>query len=142
MGKSAYIKLVESSPRQELSLEDVKGELERYIRMTSDTGKQLGWEYASAAFPYTVEEKTTDGTRWLLLKGTEPQLYKHLVIGVGTATDEKMRTAPHIQVVVPTGATHGDTAKANEFCRYLARAFQAELHLFNGRVMYYYPRKP
>jgi len=142
VSKSAFIKLVDGSSSATVDLQDVKKELSRYVEMTTDTGKQLDWEYAEAAFPYTMEEKQTDGTRWLLLKGKEPQLYKHLIVGVNTGTLEAVRSVPHIQIVVPDGATHGDTAKANEFSRFLARSFQGELHLFNGRVMYFYPRKP
>lgn len=142
MGKSAYIKLVKGSSRQKISLNEVKEELDLLIEKTTRTGKQLGWDYASAAFPYSVEERTSDGNQWLLLKGREPRLYKYLLIGVDPGQEVGTASFPQIQVAVPDGATHGDTAKANEYCRYLAQIFQAELHLFNGRVMYFNPRKP
>lgn len=46
-----------------------------------------------------------------------------------------------IQFVLPEGATHGDKAKGNEFVKHFAKKLKAELHLFNGRVMYFNPRK-
>ncbi|GGE22916.1 hypothetical protein GCM10011571_26220 [Marinithermofilum abyssi] len=140
MTKSAYIHLVEKSTHQEITLDDVKQALERYVTMTSHTGKQLGWDYAAAAFPYHVHEEEKDGVRWLRLEGTDPHLYRRLILGVGTRRDHE-QTRHYIQCILPPDATHGDLAKGNELSRYLAKVFQAELHLFNGRVMYFYPRK-
>ncbi|EGK13098.1 DUF1885 family protein [Kroppenstedtia eburnea] len=138
LNKSAYIKLA-----RQVSLDEVKEKLDHLIEDTSRTGEQLGWDYASAAFPYSVEEKTTsDGNHWLLLRGKESRLYKYLLIGIGSDKEGDAAAPPSIQVVVPDGATHGDHAKANEICRFLAKSFAAELHLFNGRIMYYNPRKP
>ncbi|MFC4076593.1 DUF1885 family protein [Salinithrix halophila] len=142
VGKSAYIKLVQGPSLQELTLEDVKKELDRYIGMTALTGEQLGWQYANAAFPYTVEERSEGEIRYLLLKGKDPHLYKHLILGVGSEALPAGGERPFIQLALPDDATHGDTAKANEFSRYLARTFQAELHMLNGRVMHFNPRKP
>ncbi|MDR6224876.1 DUF1885 family protein [Desmospora profundinema] len=139
MAKSAWITLVEESTLQEATLDDVRAALERYVEMTAHTGQQLGWEYADAAFPYDILEQEEEGRRYLLLKGKDPHLYKHLILGVDNRTEEWEH--PHIQLVLPTGSTHGDRAKANEFCRYLAKTFQGKLHLFNGRVMFFYPRK-
>ncbi|QKG84819.1 DUF1885 family protein [Kroppenstedtia pulmonis] len=140
MAKSAFIKLVEGSTQQDITLGDVKEKLEHYITMTNHTGKQLNWEYADAAFPYTMEVRSQENLQWLFLKGKDERHYKYLMIGIGTSRDETQ--VPCIQLVVPDGATHGDTAKANEFSRYLAKTFQGELHLLNGRVMYFNPRKP
>ncbi len=78
MSKSAYIKLT-----QTVSLDEVKEKLDHLIDHTSRTGEQLDWDYASAAFPYSVKEKkTSDGNHWLLLKGKESRLYKYLLIGM------------------------------------------------------------
>ncbi|PTM59303.1 DUF1885 family protein [Desmospora activa] len=140
MGKSAWIYLVEGSTQQKVSLDDIEAAFNRYMEMTSHTGEQLGWKYADAAFPYTVAQKDENGTSFLLLTGRDTPLYKHLLVGVGQ-TQANGKDRHHIQLVLPTGSTHGDMAKANEFCRYLAKTFQGELHLFNGRVMYFYPRK-
>jgi hypothetical protein len=139
--QSAYIYLVEGSTATEVTLDDVKAKLQRYIDMTKKTGQQLGWDYADAAFPYTIEERPEGRGSWFLLKGKDPKLYKTIVIGVG-AKEENGLVKHYIQVSLPESATHGDTNKANEFCRYLARDYKAELHLFNGRVQYFQPRKP
>ncbi len=134
----AVIRLVEGSTQQEIQLEDVKKKLEYYVEQAALTGKQLNWDYASATFPYTMEEQSDNTTTWLVLKGKEPHLYKYLVIGV----DKEEKTGQHyIQVIVPQNATHGDHSKANEFCRFLARSFQGELHLFNGRVISFNQQK-
>lgn len=140
MGNRAWIRLVENSTQTEISLQDIKEQLNRYIEMASRTGSQLDWNYAAAAFPYTIEEQSINGKNWLVLSGKEPKLYRRLTIGVEQEPAEKGGRSA-IQVLVPPGATHGDHAKANEFCRYLAKKFQGELHLFNGRVMYFYPRQ-
>ncbi|GGG90210.1 hypothetical protein GCM10010918_56360 [Paenibacillus radicis (ex Gao et al. 2016)] len=131
MVQSAYIKLVQGSAEGELSLAQLKEKLLHYRDQTTLTGQQLDWDYAEAAFPYTIETKQDD--RWFYLKGTHPS-YKYIIFG----TDEAGTT---IQAVLPEQSTHGDKAKANELCKYLAKQLQAELQLFNGRTIYYNPRK-
>ncbi|GAB7387697.1 DUF1885 family protein [Bacillaceae bacterium] len=139
MAQSAYIRFVTGSATDRVSLDDVKQKLQKYVEMTTKTGQQLGWEYARAAFPYTIEETPEGKNRWFYLKGQDPKLYKHIIFGVGTeATEEGER--PYIQVVLPDDATHGDKGKANEFCKFLAKEYQAQLQLFNGRIMYFHPR--
>lgn len=146
MGKSAYIKFVKESTVSQVTLEDVKAQFNRYVEMTRKTGEQLNWGYAQAAFPYTIVEKPEGKDKWFYLKGNDQDLYKYIVVGVGSETivDEQgeEKEQHFIQVVLPDGATHGDKGKANEFCKFLAKTYKAQLHLFNGRVMYYYPRKP
>ncbi|MDQ0339128.1 hypothetical protein J2S00_001914 [Caldalkalibacillus uzonensis] len=147
MSQSAYIRLVKESTVTSADLDDVKQKLDHYISMTSKTGQQLGWNYAEAAFPYTIVEKPEGKGKWFYLKGNNPELYKYMIVGVGSETvtveeSGQEREEHYIQVVLPDGATHGDKSKANEFCKYLAKAYQAKLQLFNGRTMYYYPRKP
>lgn len=152
MSNSAYIKLVDASTTQQVTLDEVKQKFERYIDMTTKTGKQLDWNYAQAAFPYTIEEKPEANGQWFYLKGNDPKLYKYIIVGVGSEIvinedtnedDETNQKELHfIQIVLPEGATHGDKSKANEFCKYLAKEYKALLQLFNGRKMYYYPRKP
>lgn len=141
MGSSAYIKLVKDSRVQQLSLEEVKSKITHYIEMTKKTGQQLDWGYANAAFPYTLIEKPEAQGKWFYLKGNDPKLYRYIMFGVGTEQLENEENQYYIQVSLPEGSTHGDKGKANEFCKYLAKEFQGELHLFNNRVMYYYPRK-
>jgi hypothetical protein len=139
LSQSAYIKLVEGSGRSTITLAEVQELLLSYKEQTARTGEQLDWSYADAAFPYTIETKPGAEEQWFYLKGTH-SLYKYIIFGVGKETREDKEIA-YIQVVLPDHCTHGDKAKANEFCRYLARKLQAELHMFNGRIMYFYPRK-
>jgi hypothetical protein len=136
--KSARIKLVQGSKQSSITLHEVKVALEQYREMLTKTGQQLGWNYQEAAFPYDMEEREQDGIPYLLLKGKQPNLYSHLVVGVGREQESDIH---YIQVVLPENATHGDKAKANEFCKYLAKTFKGELHLFNDRIMYYNERK-
>jgi len=139
MSQSAYIRLVEGSAADGISLAELKERLLRYREQVSLTGKQLDWDYADAAFPYSIETKPGEEDRWFYLRGRDP-LYRHIVFGIGSETTGE-RSVPYIQVVLPDDATHGDKAKANELCKYLAKHLLAELRLFNGRTMYYNPRK-
>ncbi|WP_284638832.1 DUF1885 family protein [Paenibacillus silviterrae] len=139
MAQSAYIKFVEGSAVPSLTLEELKAQLLHYQEQLKLTGKQLGWDYDDAGFPYTIESKPEGEGKWFYLRGTNP-LYKYIVLGIGTeAAGESEKH--FVQMVLPDEATHGDKAKGNEFCKYLAKLWKAELHLFNGRVMYYNPRK-
>ena len=137
MSSSAYVKLVEKSKQQTINLDDVKHLIHYYEEITGKTGKQLGWEYEAAAFPYHVEEREKNHQKYFLLKGLEEE-YRYIIVGVS----EQSNMAGHsqIQVVLPEGSTHGDKGKANEFCKFLAKQLNGELHLFNGRIMYYYKR--
>lgn len=139
--QSAYIYFVDGSTSPSASLADVKAKFQRYIDMTKKTGQQLDWAYSEAAFPYVIEERPEGKDSWFLLKGKNPQSYKHIVIGVGSKEADGQEKN-YIIVTIPESATHGDKSKANEYCRYLARDYKAELHLFNGRVQYFQPRKP
>jgi len=140
--QSAYIYFVEGSTVPQATLADVKAKLQRYQEMTAKTGQQLGWAYGEAAFPYTIEEKPEGKDTWFLLRGKDQPLYKYIIFAVGAKDDGQGQTKSYIQISLPEASTHGDKSKANEFCRYLAREYKAELHLFNGRVQYFQPRKP
>jgi hypothetical protein len=139
MSQSAYIKFVQGSAVASLTLDELKEQLLHYKDQLAKTAEQLGWEYDDAGFPYTIETKPEGEGKWFYLKGKN-QLYKYIVFGVGS---EKVGEEEQhfVQVVLPDGATHGDKAKGNEFCKHLARNLKAELHLFNGRIMYFNPRK-
>jgi len=139
MSQSAYLYFVEGSAVPSLTLEELEAQLHRYREQVAKTGEQLDWDYADAAFPYTIEKKPDGEDVWFYLKGKTDQ-YKYIVFGVG-AKGEGDEATSYVQVVLPDGSTHGDKAKGNELCKYLARHLKAELHLFNGRVMYYNPRK-
>ncbi|MFC5453188.1 DUF1885 family protein [Paenibacillus aestuarii] len=139
MAQSAYIKFVTGSAVPALSLDELKQRLLHYKDQLALTAKQLGWEYDDAGFPYTIETKPEGEGKWFYLKGRTP-LYKYIVIGVGSEGDQE-QARHYVQVVLPDDATHGDKAKGNEFCKYLGKLLKAELHLFNGRIMYFNPRK-
>lgn len=136
MSKSAFIKLVPGSKYSSISEKELVELLNYYQEMTKLTGKQLNWDYQAAAFPYDMIEKEQDGTKYLLLQGKDPHLYRYLILGIDQSKD-----TPQIQIVLPTQATHGDLAKANELARFIAKQVQGELHMFNGRIMYFYKRK-
>ncbi|WP_062231542.1 DUF1885 family protein [Fictibacillus sp. FJAT-27399] len=140
MQQQAYIKLVPSSKQQSITSEEVKNLFRYYKEITSKTGTQLGWEYGQSAFPYSMEEKSEGRDRWFYLKGTDRQQFKYIMIGLDTEETDETNTS-YIQVTLPEGFTHGDKGKANEFCKFLAKQLEGELHLFNGRIMYYYKRK-
>ncbi len=139
MGQSAYISLVQGSSVQEMSLDDVKEQLRQYQEQMELTGRQLGWDYAEAAFPYLLEQKPEAENQWFYLKGKVPQ-YRHIVFGTGKQEDGE-NAVSYIHVVLPDGSTHGDKAKANELCKWIGKRLQAEVKLFNGRTIYYNPRK-
>lgn len=139
MSQSAYIKLVEGSTTSSLSLDEVKELLLGYKDQMSKTAQQLDWEYDDAAFPYTIETKSDSEGKWFYLKGTN-KLYKHILFAVGSEKDEDVEKH-YIHIVLPDDSTHGDKAKGNELSKYMGTKLKAELHLFNGRVMYYNPRK-
>ena len=139
MSQSAYIKFVTGSAVTAVSLDELKEKLTYYKNQVEKTGQQLGWEYAEAAFPYSFEQKAEAEGKWFYLKGQD-QLYKYILFGVNVPA-EGSEEQGYIQVTLPDDSTHGDKAKGNEFCKFLARTYKAELHLFNGRVIYYNPRK-
>ncbi|SCW38770.1 protein of unknown function [Paenibacillus tianmuensis] len=139
MAQSAYIKFVEGSAVSSLTLDELKTQLEHYREQLALTGKQLNWEYDEAGFPYEIQTKPEGEDKWFYLKATSPR-YKYIVAGVGSETSGETQRH-YVQLVLPEDATHGDKAKGNEFCKYLAKLWKAELHLFNGRTMYFNPRK-
>lgn len=140
MAQSAFIKFVEGSAISSMTLDELKQSLLEYKEQTRMTGQQLGWEYAEAAFPYSIETKPEGEDKWFYLKGSN-NLYNYIVLGVGSKLEEDGTERHFVQVVLQDDCTHGDKAKGNEFCKYLARHLKAELHLFNGRIMYFNPRK-
>lgn len=140
MLQHAYIKLKPASKQQTLSNEEVKDLFHYYKEITSKTGSQLNWDYGDSAFPYTLEEKKEANNTWFYLKGTDRERFKYIMVGLDTEKTDEEETF-YIQLTLPEGATHGDKGKANEFSKFLAKQLEGELHLFNGRIMYYYKRK-
>ncbi|GFN32055.1 DUF1885 family protein [Paenibacillus xylaniclasticus] len=144
MSQTAYIRLVPSSAAPEgISLSDLELKLHAYQDAVRRTGSQLNWEYENAAFPYTIEPVTPPSENkpsWLYLRGRAAR-YRHIALSTATPAPGSEDSCPIIQIVLPDGATHGDKSKANELSRFIARSLKAELQLFNGRIMYYNPRK-
>ncbi|TLS48284.1 DUF1885 family protein [Paenibacillus antri] len=140
MSQSAYLYFTEGSSVPSVTLEELEQYLGRYKEQTSKTGQQLDWSYDEAAFPYTIEKKPEGEGVWFYLKAKD-EPYKYIVFGVGTEKTDDGGERHYIQVVLPDGSTHADKSKGNELCKYLARTLKTELHLFNGRIMYFNPRK-
>ncbi|MFC5703507.1 DUF1885 family protein [Cohnella faecalis] len=139
MGQSAYITLVQGSAVDRIDLDGVKEQLRQYKEQMSLAGRQLGWDYADAAFPYDIKQKPEANGAWFYLKGAN-SLYRHIVFGTGIREDGEASSS-YIQVVLPDDSTHGDKAKANELCKWIGKRLQAEVKLFNGRTLYFNPRK-
>lgn len=144
MALNAYIKLVPSSAQQSITIEEVKELFHYYKNIIGKAGEQSGWQYTSAAFPYEMKETEEGKGKWFYLQSGDER-YKVILIGVDTEQirneDGEEREQAYIQVTLPEQSTYGDKGKANEFCKFLAKKLQGELHLFNERVMYFYPRK-
>ncbi|WP_409275440.1 DUF1885 family protein [Neobacillus sp. SCS-31] len=145
MAENAFIKLVPSSAKQSVTLDELKDFFHYYKDITSKTGTQVNWDFSESAFPYELKETPEGKGEWFYLHSTEPDRYRAIALAVGKeAVEEEDGTSAiqsYVQVTLPDGATAGDKGKANEFCKFLAKKLQAELHLFNGRIMYYNPRK-
>lgn len=124
------IKLAPKSIKQRMSKDEVKALLAYYQEITTKTGEQLNWTYAQSAFPYEIRETDTS----FYLKGTNDKYYG-LILSIG-----EEESGGYIKITLPASATNGDKGKANELCKFLAKKLEAELHLFNGRVMYFYKR--
>lgn len=145
MGNHAYIRLVQGSAAPSgITLDELEQSLELYQDALKRTGHQLNWEYEDAAFPYTIEkvvEPSGSEPTWLYLRG-QASRYRHIALSTITTNEHSAEgSCPTVQIVLPDGATHGDKGKANELCRFIAQRLKAELTLFNGRIMYFNPRK-
>jgi hypothetical protein len=141
---NSYIKLVPSSVKQSVTIDEVKDLFHYYKDITGKTGKQTDWDYENSAFPYEIKETSESMGKWFYLH-SEHERYKAILVGVDQESlqneDGTEREQTYIQITLPDQSTFGDKGKANEFCKFLAKKLQGELHLFNGRIMYYYPRK-
>lgn len=144
LASNAYIKLVPSSGKESITIDELKELFHYYKDITGKTGDQLDWEYSNSAFPYEIKEKAEGKGKWFYLAANKERYYA-ILIGTDKETvrddDGKEREQSYIQVTLPEESTFGDKGKANEFCKFLAKKLKGELHLFNGRIMYYYPRK-
>ena len=144
MIEHAYIKLVKASKQQTITIDELKDAFHYYKRITALTGDQLDWTYADSAFPYIIKETEEGKGQFIYLAATNDR-YKIIVLGVSAetvvdpTTGDELEQA-YIQITLPESATFGDKGKANEFAKFLAKRLDGELHLFNGRIMYYYKR--
>lgn len=143
----ATITLKKGSAVTSVTLDDVVEQLNHYREQLKKTGEQLGWQYETAAFPYDMEKGEGDDP-WLYLKGSGR--YRRIVIGAGSRQqtaaseadgEEAPETESFVQIVLPEDSTFADKCKGNELCKYLGKAWKAEVKMFNGRTIYYNPRK-
>ena len=144
MAVNAFIKLVPSSTKQTITIDEVKELFQYYKEITGKTGDQLDWQYEGSAFPYEIKETDEGKEKWFYLHSSHER-YNAILIGVDQETvrneNGEANEQTYIQITLPEQSTYGDKGKANEFCKFLAKKLQGELHLFNERIMYYYPRK-
>ena len=136
MIEHAYIKWTDDSGRTG-HLEELKKWFHDYKAMAAKTGEQLNWTYEEAAFPYSLQEKNFGGARWLVLN-SDTDRYHSILFRTG---HEEETGQSFIEAILPQGSTHGDKGKANELCKFLAGRLNAELHLFNKRVMHFSKKK-
>jgi hypothetical protein len=144
MAENAYIKLVPASVKQSITTDEIKDFFHYYKGITTKAGEQIHWDYINSAFPYILKETTEGKGKWFYLSSSK-EGYFTILIGVDQeairAEDGTETEQTYIQITLPERSTAGDKGKANEFCKFLAKKLKGELHLFNGRIMYFYPRK-
>ncbi|WP_374721514.1 DUF1885 family protein [Peribacillus tepidiphilus] len=144
MSETAYIKLVPGSAQQTITVDEIKGLLKEFKENTTKTGHQLSWNYGETAFPYEIKETPEGKGRWFYLQSNVDR-YNVILFGVDQEKivdeENQERIQTYIQITLAETSTYGDKNKANEFCKYLSKKLKGELHLFNGRIMYDYPRK-
>lgn len=144
LASNAYIKLVPSSVKENITIEEIKDLFQYFKEITAKTGDQVDWKYNESAFPYEMKEKPEGKGQWFYLHSDHDR-YNTILLGVDKelirGEDGSEREQSYIQITLPETATFGDKGKANEFCKFLGKKLQGELHLFNGRIMYFYPRK-
>ncbi len=133
--KSATIQLIDASIQQTITIEEVKNLFKIYQEKNRKTGEQLSWTYDRYTFPYDTQDQINEGKPWIYLHGKEDG-YHIIAIGVETNAGQSK-----IRIVLSAQSTHGDRNKAVEYCKMLGEQLKGEVHLFNDRVMYFYPRK-
>lgn len=144
MGNHAYIKLVSASKEASISLQGVKELLDKYVEISKKTGEQHNWDYENFSFPYKMEMPPNDAGVKLKLVPKQDRYEGFLAeIGHEELEDESgNKSMQHmIQVSLLPNSTNGDKDRAIDYCKFMAKQLAGELHLFNGRIMYFYPRK-
>lgn len=144
MTTHAKIKLVPASAKETITLEEIKDLLSYYKEITSKTGNQVNWDYGEAALPYEMQIRESEKGNYLYLSSKHDR-YHAIQVGIEKEvvelSDGSEQDLTVVQIALAPSSTYGDKGKANEFCKFLAKKLQGELHLFNGRIMYYYIRK-
>lgn len=144
MNAYASIKLVPASKIDTITTTELKDYFQYYKDITAKTGNQVDWAYSQAAFPYEIIDSNEKQGEQITLY-SENERYRAILISIQKEkimdNDDTPRIQTNICFTLPEVATFGDKGKANEYCKFLAKKLQAELHLFNGRIMYYYKRK-
>ncbi|MDF2558385.1 MAG: hypothetical protein K0R71_2213 [Bacillales bacterium] len=135
MNQNATIRLVPASTQQEINIDEVMDFFKKYQEKNAKTGKQIDWEYGKQTFQYDIVVPKKNENKWFYLKSNKPGYH---IIGVGV---DQIDGQFYIQFSLGELSTHGDKNKALEFCKLLGEKYKAEVHFFNNRIMYYYPRK-
>ena len=139
MSEAAFIKVTPFSKKEEISYDDVKEIIQYYQEITQKTGEQLNWDYDQKAFPYKlIEIKTSEGT-YLHLKSHEDPHYHSILIDIPNSPGDTPSSI--LRITLPSSSTSADKGKANELSKFIAKKWEAELKLFNNRVMSFYKRK-
>lgn len=135
MSNNAYVKLVSTSVKQSISLDEVKEVLNNFVEKTRKTGNQIGWAYEEFSFPYEIVETPESQGKYFYLKSTE-EGYGLIAVAVDKEDD-----CEYIQFSLTDYSTFGDKNKAIDFCKLFGEKLKAEVHLFNEQVMYFNRRK-
>lgn len=144
MSLSTFIKMRDGSLKTDISIEDIKELINQYKHSISHTSKQLAWDYSKNAFPYVFKETEEGKQQWFYLYSEEQDYH---IIGIGVdcehseSPDGTKQKIPYIQICLSKHSTNGDKSKANEFAKFLSKKLKGELHLFNGRIIYYNLKK-
>jgi hypothetical protein len=137
---NAYIKLVSGSSKTSVTADELKALFHYYKEITTKTGTQVDWNYNQVAFPYEIKEFPNQQDNGFYLFSDQDR-YHSMIIGIDKEMTLDENGNPHkqtsIQITLTDQSTYGDKGKANEFCKFLAKKLQGDLHLFNGRIMYY-----
>ncbi len=135
MSNHAYIKLVSSSTKRDIDIDEVKTLFQSYTKQNEKTAQQLNWSYENFAFPYKIKEASINKKELILISNHD----RYHSLSIHIERDKDAQTM--IVVALLSKSTYADKGKANELCKFLAKRLEADLHLFNVRVMYYNLRK-
>ncbi len=144
MNRKAYIQLVPNSAKTTITKDELKELFQYYKNITSNTGTQIDWKYDQAAFPYEiVDDPNQESNSFCLCSKLDR--YHSIRIEIGQEIIDLENSSTHEQtyivITLPNSSTFGDKGKANEYCKFIAQKLRGDLHLFNGRIMYFSHQK-